>query len=64
MSWKKLKQQNLADGLASHHKSLEELDGIHALLDWSRIEYHLKGLFSSKRGEPAWPPLLMFRIML
>lgn len=64
MSWKELKQQNLADALASHHKSLEELDDIHALLDWSRIEYHLKDLFSSKRGEPAWPPLLMFKIML
>lgn len=64
MSWKQLSQSSLADSLASHHKSLEELDDIHELLDWSRIEAHLKDMFSSKRGEPAWPPLLMFKIML
>ena len=64
MSWKQLNQQNLADSLASHHKALEELDDIHDLLDWSRIEVHLKDMFSSNRGEPAWPPLLMFKIML
>ena len=64
MSWKTLNQQNLADSLASHHKALEELDDIHELLDWSRIEVHLKNMFSSNRGEPAWPPLLMFKIML
>jgi hypothetical protein len=64
MSWKQLSQSSLADSLASHHKSLEELDDIHELLDWTRIEAHLKDMFSSKRGEPAWPPLLMFKIML
>lgn len=64
MSWKQLSQSSLADSLASHHKSLEELDDIHELLDWSRIEAHLRDMFSSKRGEPAWPPLLMFKIML
>ena len=42
MSWKQLSQSSLADSLASHHKSLEELDDIHELLDWTRIEAHLK----------------------
>lgn len=64
MSWKQLSQRSLVDSLASHHKALEELDDIHELLDWSRIEIHLQDMFSSKRGEPAWPPLLMFKIML
>lgn len=41
MSWKEHKQQNIAEALASHHKTLEELDDIHALLDFSIIEYHL-----------------------
>ena len=64
MSWKKLNQLSLSDSLASHHKALEELDDIHTLLNWSQIEHHLKELFNSKRGEPAWPPLLMFKILL
>lgn len=64
MSWKNLKQQSLADALIAEHKALTELDDVHELVDWSRIEALLSGIHNKARGEQAWPPLLMFKAML
>jgi len=36
---------------------LQELDGVHGLIDWSRLEQLLINIHSSTRGEKAWPPL-------
>lgn len=47
-----------------HHKALEELDGIHPLIDWKPIEQKLSALHAQKQGEAAWPPLLMFKFLL
>jgi transposase, IS5 family len=38
MAWKRTEQRSLADALAADHKSLSELDDVHALIDWNRIE--------------------------
>jgi hypothetical protein len=43
---------------------LEELDGIHQLIDWREIERRLSGLHDKKHGEQAWQPLLMFKALL
>lgn len=64
MSWKNLKQQSLADALMTEHEALTELDDVHELVDWSRIEQLLSGIHNKTRGESAWPPLLMFKAML
>lgn len=64
MAWKNTKQLSLADALASQHKAITALDDVHALIDWARIEGMLACIHASKKGEHAWPPLLMFKAML
>jgi IS5 family transposase len=43
---------------------LEELDGIHQLIDWKPIEQQMPGIHAKKQGESAWPPLLMFKAFI
>ena len=64
MAWKNLTQRSLADAMLIDHDALKELDGVHELIDWSRLEQHLCGIHSKVRGEKAWPPLMMFKALL
>ena len=64
MAWKNLAQRSLADSLAIEHKAITELDDAHNLIEWSRIETLLAGIHNKKRGELAWPPLMMFKALL
>lgn len=64
MSWKNLKQQSLADALIIEHAALTELDTVHNLIDWQRIEAMLTGIHNKTRGEQVWPPLMMFKALL
>jgi transposase, IS5 family len=64
MAWKNTKQLSLADALASEHAALKVLDEVHDLIDWARIEGMLSYIHANKKGEQAWPPLLMFKAML
>lgn len=41
--------------------SLDELGG---LIDWTLISALLDPLYSATKGEPAWPPLAMFKALL
>jgi len=64
MAWKNLAQTDLSDSLIQHHESLEELDGINQLIDWTLIEAQLLGIHNKKQGEHAWLPLMIFKILL
>ena len=64
MAWENLKQRDLLDPLMKSHEAIEELDGINELIDWGRIEKHLSGIHDRRKGEKAFPPLMMFKILL
>ena len=64
MTWKNLKQTSLADALVSTHSALEELDDVHNLINWSRLENLLSQIHIKRRGEKAWPSLMMFKALL
>lgn len=64
MVWKNLKQRSLADSMLVEHDALKELDDVHDLIEWSRIEDLLSGVHAKVKGEKAWPPLMMFEAML
>src|ERR1700687_751096 len=42
----------------------DPLSQINRLVDWSGLERVLSGVHSSSRGEPAYPPLVMFKVLL
>jgi transposase, IS5 family len=64
MSWNNLAQTSLSDALVKRHEALEGLDGIDRLIDWKTIGKLMAGIHAKKRGEAAWPPLLMFKALL
>ena len=64
MAWKNLKQTSFADALVCTHSALEELDDVHDLINWSRLENLLSQIHIKRRGEKAWPPLMMFKALL
>lgn len=64
MSWKNTKQISFADTLAVDHEALKELDEVQSLIDWTRLENLLCDVHANKKGERAWPPLMMFKAML
>lgn len=64
MAWKNIKQRSLNDGMLIQHNALTELDDILKMIKWQNIEKHLVDLHSSKKGERAYPPLMMFKALL
>lgn len=40
------------------------LDELEAAVDWAPIERLLGGIYTAAKGEPAWPPLALFRALL
>jgi transposase, IS5 family len=51
-------------GFASGSRSASSLDEIARLIDWQPIGALLEPLYPAAKGEPAWPPLAMFRALL
>ena len=54
----------LADSLINAHKAIEELDELHNLIDWQTIEHTLRHVHNSDRGESAFHPVIMFKVLL
>jgi len=64
MAWKNLTQTSLADDLIHQHQAITELDDLNELIDWKAIERLMKNLHNKNVGEKAWPPLMMFKVLL
>lgn len=45
-------------------RSSASLDKLSGLIDWGRIATLLEPLYPASKGEPAWPPLAMFKALL
>ena len=48
MAWKNIQQRSLADAMLINHDVLEELDPVHHLIDWSKVEKHLAHIHAKK----------------
>lgn len=64
MSWKTIGQTEIAATKLLEHKALKELDDVDNLIDWAGLETHLLDIHAKKKGELAWPPLMMFKALL
>lgn len=51
-------------GFASGWRSASSLDEIAQLIDWRAVAALLDPLYPASKGEPAWPPLAMFKALL
>jgi IS5 family transposase len=51
-------------GFADRARASSSLDEIAKLIDWHRVAALLDPLYSAAKGEPAWPPLAMFKALL
>ncbi|MBD3755869.1 MAG: IS5 family transposase [Gammaproteobacteria bacterium] len=64
MAWKNLTQTSLADAFIHQHEALTELDELNQLIDWKSIELQMITINNNPMGERAWPPLMMFKVLL
>lgn len=62
MAHRSIGQEQLGFVIGSRSaSSLDELDG---LIDWNPVAELLRPLYPATKGEPAWPPLAMFKALL
>ncbi len=62
MAHRTIGQESLAAGGTSRGGAT--LDRVSSLIDWQPIGALLLPLYPSSKGEPAWPPLAMFKALL
>lgn len=62
MAYRSIGQESL--NVASSSRSSSSLDKLAGLIDWRPIEGLLQPLYPAAKGEPAWPPLAMFKALL
>lgn len=51
-------------GFAERARLISSLDALVSLIDWMPIAALLDPLYPAAKGEPAWPPLAMFKALL
>ena len=63
MARRKIGQEELrfAPRESSRRSLLVDLVG---LIDWAPLAVELDGIHSASKGEPAWPPLALFKALL
>ncbi|MCF6345462.1 MAG: IS5 family transposase [Thiomicrorhabdus sp.] len=64
MAWKNLTQTSLADALIHEHTAITELDELNQFIDWTEFEVMLQNIHNNPAGEKAWPPLMMFKVLI
>jgi transposase, IS5 family len=62
MAHRSIGQERL--GFAVSSGSASSLDDLSRLIDWDRVAGILWPVHASAKGEPAWPPLAMFKALL
>ena len=62
MAYRSIGQERL--GFTVSSGSASSLDYLSRLIDWDRVAGILGQVHSSAKGEPAWPPLAMFKALL
>ncbi|WP_117196415.1 IS5 family transposase [Rhizobium terrae] len=62
MSRRRIGQE--AFGFAQDSKSGSTLDGLSRVIDWAPTDRRLATISSAAKGEPAWPPLALFKATL
>jgi IS5 family transposase len=50
--------------MAATSRPPSTLDGLSGVIDWTPIVCLLEPLYPASKGEPAWPPLAMFKALL
>lgn len=66
MARKRVGQLGWLDGALAWHRGRrrDKLSEIEGLLDWGPFEALLADIHAARRGEPAYPPLVMFKVLL
>lgn len=66
MPRRRIGQMSWLDGAlarrAARHRDV--LEAVHGVVDWSAFERALDGLHRAAKGEAAYPPLMMFKVLL
>jgi transposase, IS5 family len=62
MSRRRIGQETF--GFGGRRERQSSLDELAKLIDWSLVERRLVDISSSAKGEPAWPPLALFKALL
>lgn len=66
MSHRRIGQLGFVDDMVARRqrRGSDDLERIGRLVDWQRIEERIGNLYPSSTGEPAYPPLMMFKVLL
>lgn len=66
MPRRRIGQLGWADAVVAERRPVrrDRLSEVHGLLDWQPFEALLAGIHAAARGEAAYPPLMMFKLLL
>lgn len=66
MAHRRVGEPGFVDGMVRHRgrRDGEVLEQIAKLVDWASVEKRIGPLYPSRTGELAYPPVLMFRVLL
>jgi IS5 family transposase len=63
MARRRIGQEHLQFGCGEASR-IGSLDALRGLIDWAEIDRHLAPIYAAAKGEPAWPPLSLFKALL